>query len=401
MLKFISFMHFCNVRNGVELEQEIKEVNVTIYSEMQAELSGREKAANIMPYLDIDIFMKALGFEVYTITMVGDQMLKGHLSLKTTKKVCYSRNAVILKSVTQVNKLRELDDEKEILLYSYSHAQHGFSARLTPTQLSEIQNSSAHVATYPESFGRLLTIHTPKFLGLQQNYGIWPTASYGEGFSPSNCNRKLIGARSFSKGFRGAGKNISNVEDFNSARDFYGHGTHTASTAAGNHVPGVSYFGYARGTASGMAPRAHLAMYKVHWAGELGDIGVTDVLAGMEQAIHDGVDIISLSLGFNQSAYFLDAIAKGSLSATEKGIFVACAAGNEFNYATVENGVPWITTVGAGTLDQSFLATMTLENGLAIEGTSYFPESIFFTNLTLYHGKGNKSKELCKDTSLD
>ena len=65
------------------------------------------------------------------------------------------------------------------------------------------------------------------------------------------------------------------------------------------------------------------------------------------------------------------------------------------NYATVENGAPWITTVGAGTLDRSFLATMTLENGLTIEGTSYFPESIFFTNLTLYYGKGNKSKELC------
>ncbi|KAM4082095.1 hypothetical protein ACJW30_11G143700 [Castanea mollissima] len=331
------------------------------------------------------------------------------------------------------------DDEEELLLYSYSHALHGFSARLTPTQLSEIQNSSAHVATYPESFGRLLTTHTPKFLGLQQNYGIWPTASYGEGvivgvidlgiwpesesfsdegmpsvpqrwkgkcengtgFGPSNCNRKLIGARSFSKGFRGAGQNISNVEEFNSARDYYGHGTHTASTAVGNHVPGVSYFGYARGTASGMAPRAHLAMYKVHWADEPGDIGVTDVLAGMEQAIRDGVDIMSLSLGYNQSAYFLDAIAKGALSATEKGIFVACAAGNEFNYATVENGAPWITTVGAGTLDRSFLATMTLENGLTIEGTSYFPESIFFTNLTLYYGNGNKSKELCKDTALD
>ena len=68
------------------------------------------------------------------------------------------------------------------------------------------------------------------------------------------------------------------------------------------------------------------------------------------------------------------------------------------NYATVENGAPWITTVGAGTLDRSFVATMTLENGLTIEGPSYFPESIFFTNLTLYYGKGNKSKELCKDS---
>lgn len=114
----------------------------------------------------------------------------------------------------------------------------------------------------------------------------------GKKFSPSYCNRKLIGARSFSKGLRSAGIKISKEDDYNSARDFSGHGTHTASIAVGNHVSGVSYFGYARG----MAPRAHLAVYKASWATETNSTAATDVLTGMDQAIRDGVDILSLSI---------------------------------------------------------------------------------------------------------
>ncbi|KAJ0025799.1 hypothetical protein Pint_08752 [Pistacia integerrima] len=72
-------------------------------------------------------------------------------------------------------------DNKEMLLYSYNHAIHGFSARLTPSQLSEIEKSPAHLATYPESFGKLFTTHSPKFLGLNGNSGLWPAASYGAG----------------------------------------------------------------------------------------------------------------------------------------------------------------------------------------------------------------------------
>ena len=62
----------------------------------------------------------------------------------------------------------------------------------------------------------------------------------------------------------------------------------------GNIVPGVSHFGYARGTARGVAPRAHLAMYKVVWAMDLELTFASDLLAGMEQAILDGVDIMSV-----------------------------------------------------------------------------------------------------------
>ncbi|KAK8547884.1 hypothetical protein V6N13_123309 [Hibiscus sabdariffa] len=223
----------------------------------------------------------------------------------------------------------------------------------------------------------------------------------GTAFSPSACNNKLIGARSFSKGIRAALGNISNELDYDSPRDFDGHGTHTSSTAAGNHVLGVSHFGLARGTASGIAPHAHVAMYKVLWETDSGNSAASDVLAGMDQAIADGVDIMSISLGFDQVPYFDDLIAIASLSAVEKGIVVVCAAGNNGSRNSTYNGAPWITTVGAGTLDHSFTAKVTLGNGVTFEGTSYFPESIYISNAPLYYGKSDTNKAICNQGALD
>ncbi|XVE55866.1 hypothetical protein DITRI_Ditri03aG0191500 [Diplodiscus trichospermus] len=330
-------------------------------------------------------------------------------------------------------------DDEEMLLYSYNHIIHGFSARLTASQLSEIEKSPTHLATYEESFGKLFTTHSPKFLGLNHNSGLWLGASYGEGviigvldtgiwpesesfsdkgmpsvperwkgkcengtaFSPEVCNKKLIAARSFSKGIKAAVGNTFKELDYYSPRDFDGHGTHTSSTAAGNHVLGVSHFGYARGTASGVAPHAHIAMYKVMWETDSGNSAASDVLAGMDQAIADGVDIMSLSLGFDQTPYFNDVIAIASLSAVEKGILVVCAAGNDGGRNSTYNGAPWITTVGAGTLDRSFTASVTLGSGFTFEGISYFPESIYITHTPLYYGKDAADKATCSMGALD
>ncbi|KAF9588813.1 hypothetical protein IFM89_016173 [Coptis chinensis] len=330
--------------------------------------------------------------------------------------------------------------KEETLLYSYNHVMHGFSARLTPSQLSELEKLPGHRATYRESYGKLFTTHTPKFLGLKHSSGLWPAASYGKdviiglldtgiwpesssfndrgmtpvperwkgvcengtAFSPSNCNFKLIGARSFSKGLQAGGINISKDFDYDSPRDFEGHGTHTSSTAAGNSVITAGHFGYAKGTSRGVAPGARLAMYKVLWGQDTAKSAATDVLAGMDQAIADGVDIMSLSLGFDQTPYFNDVIAIASLSAIEKGIVVVCAAGNDGpSHNSTHNGAPWIITVGAGTVDRSFLGTLTLANGLTLEGISYFPESVYITNTPLYYGKNNTNKANCERSSLD
>ncbi|KAJ8775367.1 hypothetical protein K2173_023132 [Erythroxylum novogranatense] len=165
----------------------------------------------------------------------------------------------------------------------------------------------------------------------------------GTQFSSSNCNKKLIGARSFSKALKAVGLKIPPPEDYDSARDFDGHGTHTASTAAGNHVAGANCFGQARGIARGVAPRAHIATYKslfkIYMDYPAGGTN-PDILAAIDQAIADGVDILSISI---------DVIAIGALSAVEKGIFVSCSAGNDgvYGYGTVKNAAEWITTVGA------------------------------------------------------
>ncbi|KAL7245252.1 hypothetical protein ACSBR2_000552 [Camellia fascicularis] len=152
----------------------------------------------------------------------------------------------------------------------------------------------------------------------------------GTAFSPSDCNRKLIGARSFSRGLLTSGKQISKEDDFESARDYHSHETHKASIAAGSYVLGASHFGYARGTARGVAPSAHVAMYKVLWSTSTVEIAASDVLTGMDQTIDDGLDIMSLSLALPKTPYFEDAMVIASLSAIEKGIVIVCAAGNEW-----------------------------------------------------------------------
>nr|XP_043637906.1 subtilisin-like protease SBT3 [Erigeron canadensis] len=325
-------------------------------------------------------------------------------------------------------------DDEVTFLYSYTHVMNGFSAMLTPCQLAELEKSPAHLSTYEESFGKMFTTHTPKFLGLNHGSGIWPSASYGKdviigvidtgiwpesesfndkgmpnvplrwkgkcengtAFSPSLCNNKLIGARSFSKGLRAAGHNVSTKYDFDSPRDFLGHGTHTSSTAAGNYVFGASHFGYAKGVARGIAPRAYLAMYKVLWASDTDESAATDILAGMDQAVSDGVDIMSISLGLDHTPFYKDVIAIASLSAIENGIVVVCAAGNDGpGAATIYNGAPWIMTVGAGTIDRSYIATLELGNGLTLEGTSYFPASVSITDKLLYYGSNDSRRAGC------
>ena len=177
----------------------------------------------------------------------------------------------------------------------------------------------------------------------------------------------MIGARYFNKGYAAAVGGISSR--FNSPRDTDGHGTHTLSTAGGNFVPGVSVLGFGNGTAKGGSPRARVSAYKVCWdpaAG--GSCYDADIVAALDAAIHDGVDVLSLSIGGSPVDYYADPIAVGSFLAVKNGITVVCSGGNDGpSPKTVSNLAPWIFTIGASTMDRSFPAAAVLGNGKRLQ----------------------------------
>lgn len=82
-----------------------------------------------------------------------------------------------------------------------------------------------------------------------------------------HCNRKLIGARFYSKGYESKFGRLN--QSLYNARDVLGHGTPTLSVAGGNFVTGANVFGFANGTAKGGSPRSHVAAYKVCWLGTI------------------------------------------------------------------------------------------------------------------------------------
>lgn len=161
--------------------------------------------------------------------------------------------------------------------------------------------------------------------------------------------------------------NATDSMEFLSPRDGMGHGTHTASIAAGNFVEKASYKGLATGLARGGAPLAHLAIYKACWAIDTEGCTDADLLKAFDKAIHDGVDILSVSIGSDIPLFsYVDkrnSIAIGSFHATAKGIPVVCSAGNTGPMSqTVENTAPWLITVAATTIDRAFPIAITLGN---------------------------------------
>ncbi|URD92453.1 Subtilase family [Musa troglodytarum] len=175
---------------------------------------------------------------------------------------------------------------------------------------------------------------------------------------PIRCNKKIIGARYYRKD-----ADLSEVaRDYDSPRDANGHGTHTASTAAGSLVSYANFHGLGAGTARGGAPRARLAIYKVCWGS--GRCWKADVLQAIDDAVGDGVDILSLSInGYGYSP--------ASLGAVRKGITVVFSGGNDGPVPQkINNAVPWVITVAASTIDRSFPTDIILGNGRTLVGQS-------------------------------
>ena len=177
----------------------------------------------------------------------------------------------------------------------------------------------------------------------------------GERFTEENCNNKLIGARWFIDGALATGQ--IDEGEIRSPRDADGHGTHTATTAAGNRT-NASIFGTVIGDIEGMAPRARVAVYKACWL-RPGDTrascNTSDLANAIDTAVADGVNIISYSVGSSLARTTApDDLAL--LAASRAGVVAVVAAGNEGpNNATIGSpaGSPAVITVGASTRDGS------------------------------------------------
>jgi subtilisin family serine protease len=301
---------------------------------------------------------------------------------------------------------------------SYTHALSGFSAVLSFEEAKALAADASVFAVLPDELRQLDTSDSGDHLGLTGpggaydsgltgedvvvgviDSGIWPEhpsfaddGSYGPhpvqplddsrdncefgnaaanpADAPFTCNNKLIGARQMMDTYRlviGA-----DPTEFDSARDDDGHGSHTASTAAGNSGVAASMYGEDLGQVSGMAPRARVIAYKA--CGILGCF-TSDLAAAIDEAVHDGVDVINYSIGGGPGLPVSpDAIA--FLFAADAGVFVATSAGNSGpDPATVgaPGTAPWLTTVGANTQARFYEGTAALRGGTNVKGASLTP----------------------------
>ena len=213
-----------------------------------------------------------------------------------------------------------------------------------------------------------------------------PACQFGDGSDAAHlgpafsCNNKLIGAYAFTHtylvahGSDGAAEFCNQAAVVCSARDSEGHGTHTASTAAGDLVPSAPMYGVDRGPVSGMAPGAWVIEYRVCLSAGCFS---SDSVAAVQQAIHDGVNVLSFSISGGANPY-TDAVELAFLDAFNAGITVSASAGNSGpGSATTDHGGPWVITVGASTSDRFFTSTLNL---LAANGDAFAMPGFTVTN---------------------
>ncbi|KAA0051574.1 cucumisin-like [Cucumis melo var. makuwa] len=315
-------------------------------------------------------------------------------NMKTTQEICNKTGKIAnvesdsqSKKVTKTSSFNQSNDASKSLVYSYHRSFSGFAARLNNDEARKLAEMDEVVSVFPSEKYQLHTTRSWDFMGFFQQVprttlesdliigmldtGIWPESKSfsDEGFGPPpskwkgeckpnlnfTCNNKIIGARFFrSEPLSGA--------DILSPRDTKGHGTHTSSTAGGNFVSGANLFGLAAGTSRGGVPSARIAVYKICWSDGCFS---ADILAAFDHAIADGVDIISISVGFFFSKnYFNDSIAIGAFHAMKNGILTSNSGGNSGpSLGSITNVSPWSLSVAASTIDRKFVTKVTLGNG--------------------------------------
>jgi subtilisin family serine protease len=271
-------------------------------------------------------------------------------------------------------------------LFRYDAVANGFAVRLSPAEAAVVQGLPG-VSRVVEEFERvLLTDAGPEWIGAP---GIWGGAhtagrpgTKGEGVvvgvidtginhghpsfaavgpvdghvheNPRGryygvcdpvtglpfCNAKLIGAWDFTG---------------TTPEDHHLHGSHVAGTAVGNvvdaalHAPTTTV----ERRISGVAPHANLITYKAC----VTTCPISAILASINQATLDGVDVVNYSIGGTSSDPWDDLDALAFRNARAAGVFVATSAGNAGPGAATMGSpadAPWVTAVGASTHDRNF-----------------------------------------------
>lgn len=317
-------------------------------------------------------------------------------------------------------------------LNTFTYAANGFSAIMSESEAERVRLQKGVLSVQEDELLQKQTDTSGEFLGLNGGGEAWDTGLTGEGVvvgvidtgiwpeHPSfadpgglpapdisegvpcdfgdtahnpedtefTCQNKLAGAWDM----RTTYKALIGPEVYDSARDYDGHGTHTASTAAGNANVDSEIFGIDRGTVSGVAPRASIIAYSA--LGDLGGFG-SDLADAIDQAVADGVDVINYSIGSSTPALDgPDDIA--FLFAADAGVHIATSNGNAGPGASTVGSpasVPWVTAVGASTHTRTFESTATLGDGSTYTGASLTEGVSEQTPLVDAADRGN---ELCR-----
>ncbi len=341
----------------------------------------------------------------YVVVMIDDPLVAVIAPDDLDSPVAVAESAAIKAEHDEV--LAESGIDRAEKVQDYTNALNGFSATLSHAQAIKLASHPDVATVMPDELRQLTTDSSGDFLGLTGrgrayqsgltgegvvvgviDSGIWPehpsfaddgsypdlgitldesaypacdfgNSAHNPNDSPFECNNKLIGARQTLATYRAVIG--ADPDEFDSARDDDGHGTHTASTTAGNAGVEAAIFGKDYGAVSGIAPRARVIAYK-----GLGNLGgfTSDLAASIDQAVFDGVDVINYSVGGGASS-LPGADDLAFLFAADAGVFVATSAGNSGpDSETIGSpaNFPWLTTVGASTQRRFFEGTLTLRH---------------------------------------
>lgn len=277
-------------------------------------------------------------------------------------------------------------------LYSYRAAYNGMAVDMSPAEAGRVAQLPEVAAVIPDRMRQLHTDNGPSWIGADDIWGgLVSDITRGEGIvigvidtgiNPANPSFADIGGDGYDHanprgryyGFCDSGDPYYNAGFCNDKLigaydltvadgdppvlyDNDGHGSHTASTAAGNVIDPATVVAPTitiNRPISGVAPHSNIIAYKACLAT---GCPLSSLLAAIDQATLDGVDVINYSIGGSAADPWNDADSEAFLNARQAGVFVATSAGNSGPGRETlgsPGNSPWLLTVGSSSHDRSF-----------------------------------------------